>query len=258
VHVLVTRDFGGQRLRSTVVRVGAAGRRASSLLAGYRAAPGRFSLFIDGVRAAGDPASAIVREGETLWLDLQPAAAARVAAVVGSYPQPFASGVGGKRLPVRLECAGGATGACTVAAARLRAAGVLVARGAPGAGGAPFTLRVLVGSWRELRGSPDAAELEGGAEASGVYAIPSSDGRALTTLTATGTPARRLTGDVGLLAALAPSESAPVWVLTGTDAAGVRLAASALAESTLQGRYALVLLHTGAVALPDRTPVPAR
>jgi len=42
-----------------------------------------------------------------------------VPAVVGSYPEPFLHGTGGKRLPTTIECASDVTAACTVVQAEL-------------------------------------------------------------------------------------------------------------------------------------------
>jgi hypothetical protein len=61
---------------------------------------------------------------------------------------------------------------------------------------------------------------------------------------------RALTGDAGLLAATRHEQEAPVWVVTGTDEAGVKLAASALGSSRLGHRFAVAVLPGQTLALP--------
>ena len=69
------------------------------------------------------------------------------AAVVGAFPEPFLNGIEGKRLPVRVECATVSGNACSTVTAALRELAVPAAIAAIGSGGAPETLRVMVGPW---------------------------------------------------------------------------------------------------------------
>jgi hypothetical protein len=89
-----------------------------------------------------------------------------------------------------------------------------------------------------------------------VYARVTDSGRAIALLDARGATVRTLTGTAGLLAATrSSSEADPEWLITGTDPAGVALAARALDEAALHDRFAIALTATGAV-LPLPIPTP--
>ena len=110
---------------------------------------------------------------------------------------------------------------------------------------------MLVGPWTALRLDPAANALEHGPRASGVYARMAPDGRTIAVLDArTGAwPGRSAPA-----AASWPPPSAPttgrLWVVTGTDAAGVASAARAFEEGTLDHRFALAVSRDLPVALP--------
>jgi len=74
-----------------------------------------------------------------------------VPAVVGSFPEPFLHGIGGKRLPTVVECAPGAASACARVSAALKAVGVPVASQLLGTGSGTDSLGVVVGTWSEVR-----------------------------------------------------------------------------------------------------------
>jgi hypothetical protein len=64
-----------------------------------------------------------------------------------------------------------------------------------------------------------------------------------------------LVAGAGLIAATASGEDAPVWVVTGTDGAGVERAAQAFDAQVLRDRFAVALSPTdGALTVP----LPAR
>ncbi len=92
--------------------------------------------------------------------------------------------------------------------------------------------------------------LEDGPQASGVFARPRSDGRTIELLDDRGRLARTLGAGGGLVAATAQGEDMPVWVVTGTDDAGVGAAAETFAERALRGRFAVAAAPSGALALP--------
>jgi len=148
-----------------------------------------------------------------------------------------------------VECSS-VSAACRRVTTILRGFGVPAAIAAVGSGGAPETLRVMVGPWDRLDGDVEAASIARGPRASGVYARFSPDGRELTLLDQLGRPAQRLLGGAGLIAATKGAKEAPVWVVTGTDGAGVELAARAFDRTTLSDRFAVALTPGGAVALP--------
>lgn len=273
ITLTVTRDFGAQAVRSPspprvrgqetvmslLMRNATVSTRygggfvqsidgSSGGSAGGR--PSDWFYYINGVEAPQGAAATNVHPGDHIWWDLHDwSQTDSVPAVVGSYPEPFLNGIGGKRLPVRIECAVISSAPCQTVSSRLRTLGVPAALAGIGPGDEPETLRVLVGPWSALRGDPAAHQIELGPRSSGVYARFAAGGGALMLLSEQGTVARTLTAGAGLLAATRYGEEAPTWVITGTDAAGVGAAAHALAPSTLARRFALALAP-GGVALP--------
>jgi hypothetical protein len=280
VRLQITRDFGAQTLRSLSAPSAHGQETVMSLL--LRNAPvttrygggfvqsidGRsggheggdprdWFYYVNGVQAPKGAAETNVHPGDRIWWDLHDwSQTEEVPAVVGSFPEPFLNGIAGHRPPVRLECAAPEERPCRTVAARLRAAGVTSALAALGPGGeAPETLRLLVGTWRQLRSDPGAQLLERGPGASGVYARVLAGGSALALLDARGQVTRTLTGSAGLLAATRYTGEDPEWLITGTDAAGLQLAAGALQEATLRDRFAVAVAPGGEV-LPLPKPGP--
>jgi pyruvate/2-oxoacid:ferredoxin oxidoreductase beta subunit len=66
-----------------------------------------------------------------------------------------------------------------------------------------------------------------------------------------GQAGRQLAAGTGLVAATRHAEDAPVWVVTGTDAAGVDLAARSLQATVLRNHFAVALTAVAAVPLPE-------
>lgn len=274
VELLVTHEFGSSVLHRTGGLKASAGETVLSLLmrndpvnladqghivqgidgvSGSQEAgrPVDWFYYVNGVEAPKGATATSVHPGDQVWWDLHDwSQAAKIPAVVGSFPEPFLNGIEGKRLPVRVECAAASTAACRTVTARLRAYDVPAAIAAIGSGGAPATLRVMVGPWAHLAGDLEAQSIARGPRASGVYARFSADGQALTLLDQDGRPAQTLLAGTGLIAATRLAEEAPVWVITGTDGAGVERAAHALNQATLASRFAVALAPSGAIALP--------
>jgi hypothetical protein len=274
VQLVVTRDFGAHVLRRADAPNVRGQETAMSLLMRNDAVTTRYDggfvqgidglsggeeggqptdwfYYVNGVEARKGAAATNVGPGDHIWWDRHAwSETDNIPAVVGSFPEPFLNGIGGKRLPVRVECAVVAGYSCRTVTARLRALAVPAAIAALGTGGAPETLRVMVAPWTAVRGDPTAQAIERGPRASGVYARFAANGRALALLDQKGRPVQTLAGGAGLIAATRHAEDAPIWVVTGTDAAGVNLAARAFEQATLQGRFAVALTSTGALAVP--------
>ncbi len=275
VQLTVTSDFGARPLsRSSAPHVAGA-ETAMSLLLRNDTVTTRFGggfvesidglsggqeggqpvdwfYYVNGVEAPKGAAATNVNPGDHIWWDRHDwSQTDDVPAVVGSFPEPFLNGIGGKRLPVRVECADVGGYACSTVTARLRSLGVPAAIAAIGSGGEPQTLRVMVGTWGQVEGDLQAREIERGPRASGVYARFSAGGQTLTLLDQDGRATRTLGGGAGLIAATRHAEDAPVWVVTGTDAAGVKLAAGAFDRSALEDRFAAALLPTGSLGVPQ-------
>jgi Domain of unknown function (DUF4430) len=209
-------------------------------------------FYVNGIESSRGAADVKVHDGDRVWWDRHDwGTAERVPAVVGSFPEPFLHGSGGRRLPVRVECAPAESSACVNVAKRLVSLGVPAARGGLGTSAAQKTLRVLVGTWTALRLDPVAHLLERGPAASGVFARPSSDGREISVLDPRGRVKRVLHTGTGLVAATRFEDAQATWIVSGTDAAGLASAVRALDESALTGHFALAVADDVGVALPE-------
>lgn len=273
--VLVTRDFGAIELgRESAERVPAGetvmrllqrrfdvetrfgGGFVSSIdgLAGGRSGTRSVDWFyyVNGIEAEEGAAARKVSDGDRIWWDHHDwSAVMRVPAVVGAFPEPFVSGIGGKRLPVRIDCGDGAEAVCEEVSERLIDAGVTaVSQASSGAGAGLETLRLLVGTWPEIRADRAALQLEQGPESSGVFARPSEDGRRIELLDQHGEVVRTLEEAGGLVAATRYEQQQPTWVVTGTDAAGLAAAAAAVEEQILDRRFAVAVEDGRSVPLP--------
>ena len=212
--------------------------------------------YVNGIEAPKGAADTVVHAGDRIWWDLHDWSQTEVVpAVVGSFPEPFLHGTEGKRLPVRVECAEVQGSACRTATTRLRALDVPAAISTVVPGDAPDTLRVLVGPWSAVANDPAAQNIARGPGASGVYVHISANGGSFSLLDANGHTARTLTAGAGLIAATRYSEGGPVWVITGTDAAGVTAAANGFDQATLRNRFAVAFVGPGmALAVPQPSP----
>jgi hypothetical protein len=206
-------------------------------------------LYINGSAVALGPAASSLHSGDQIWWDLHPAAAA-THSIVGSFPEPFVHGIGGKRLPTTLECASDVGQACRQVTAALEAIGVPVAVQAPGTGSGTDSLAVAVGTWADLRGEIVAELLQKGPSASGVFARFTRSGRSLELLNAQGAAVQRVTTGGGLVAAIGQGSTPPTWLVTGTDPAGVTSAAGALTPNRLHDRFALAISAGADTPLP--------
>jgi len=242
----VTTRFGGGFVQS--IDGVAGGRREGRPLDWF--------YYVNGVEASEGAAAVRLHAGDRIWWDRHDwGAAMRVPAVVGSFPEPFLHGIGGRRLPVRIECADPAEPACDAVFQALAAQDVPAAKGGLRTAQSPETLRIVVGPWGAARGETALRQIESGPARSGVYARPSADGRRIRLLDATGRVTRTLGPGAGLVVAAREGDDPPVWAVTGTDAAGVRAAAGAFRAQTLQNRFAVAVAGGRAVGLPE---APAR
>jgi Domain of unknown function (DUF4430) len=208
--------------------------------------------YVNGVQARVGAASTAVHRGDRIWWDLHDWSATNsVPAVVGSFPEPFAHGEGGRRLPTTLECASDASAACKRVAAQLKAVGVPVAAQLLGTGAGTDSLAVLVGTWSDLHGTIAADLIAHGPSASGVYArFAGPGGNSLELLDPRARVLRRLGSGAGLIAATGQGSAAPTWLVTGTDAGGVAGAAAALTPGRLHDHFALAVQRGAELPVP--------
>jgi hypothetical protein len=273
VSVNVTRDFGSAAIGTVVqksvpgdetvmqllrrsFKVVAAGRgRLVESIDGHSSGAGAYgwSYYVNGILPAKRAAATGVHPGDKVWWDLHDTTAAdQIPAVVGSYPEPFTTGLGGRRFPTVLQCGAGLTRACNIVAASLHRAGVKVADQFLGGGSGSDSLAILVGTWKQLHGVIAADLIAAGPSHSGVYAqFVGADGKALELDNAQGDVVRTLRAGGGLIAATEqPSLNEPTWLVTGTDVAGVEAAAAALTPARLHDHFALAVEGSQDLPLP--------
>lgn len=207
--------------------------------------------YVNGVEATKGAAATDVHAGDHIWWDRHDWSQSEgVPAVVGSYPEPFLNGYGGRRYPVRISCQSLASRACHVVTDRLRRLGVPAAIAAIGGGTEPEVLQVLVGTWPSVTIDQGTQSIQYGPRKSGVYARFAPDGSSITLLDPRGHAVRTLYAGAGLIAATRQAEAAPTWVVTGTDEAGLDRAAEAFDEETLLNHFAVAVSASGSVPLP--------
>jgi hypothetical protein len=271
----VTRDFGQELLYAARRERVAEGDTAMRLLQSQRRVEtrygGGFVQSIDGLGGRGPTGNedwfyfvnglegrvgAVERQlhpGDIVQWDFRRwDGAMSVPAIVGAFPEPMRSGVEGKRLPVRLECAEEGSRACELARTGLTAAGVNASLASFGETGGGEVLRVLVGPWPRLRHGAAAAKLAEGPRASGVFARFAAGGTRLELLDPGGHPATTARTGTGLVAATVAAEGQQVWFVTGLDAPAVERAAGALDRGKLRDRYAVAVQPDRVVTLPVR------
>jgi len=274
VQLTVTRDFGETIInRSGALKVKGQETVMSLLMRNYTVAtrygggfvqsidgvsgqPGATPLdwfyYVNGVQAGLGAAASDVHPGDHIWWDRHDWSQTEdIPAVVGSFPEPFLNGIGGKRYPVRVECSKVGAYACNTVSGRLAAAGVPAAIAGLGSGAEPLTLRVIVGPWSQIGGDLGAQGIQRGPRASGVYATFSPDASTLTPLDQDGRRLPALGAGTGLIAATRNGEDAPVWVITGTDGHGVELAARDFSQPDLEDHFAVALVPGRVLALPE-------
>ena len=272
----VTRDFGRDQLRrSTAPRVAGSetvmrllGRNAKittrygggfvqsidGLTGGERdGRPVDWFFYVNGVESRAGAAAVKLKPGDRVWWDNHDWSETQtIPAVVGSFPEPFVHGLGGRRLPVRVECQDPRGDACSVVSQRLAKLGVPVARGGIRAARVERTLRLVVAPLSAIGEDPSLSVLRGGPRTSGVYVRTARDGRSFTTLDPAGQAVVRHGAGDGLIAAVrSGGDEEPVWAVTGVDTAGVERAAQAFGEAALRNRFAVLVTPAGARGLPE-------
>ena len=212
--------------------------------------------YVNGIESSVGAAQRKVSPGDEIWWDRHIwQAAQRVPAVVGSFPEPFLAGEGGRRIPVKIVCQQGVARACDEVEQRLGDAGAKgVARSTVEQGPGQEVLRVIVGRWADVRRDPVARTLESGPAASGVYARIDAQGTQMVLLDELGQPVRTLGPGAGLVAATAQQGQEPTWLVTGTDAVGVDAAVAALQEDRLKDHFALAVAAGHDIPLPTAEP----
>jgi hypothetical protein len=211
--------------------------------------------YVNGVQAPKGAAETKLHSGDHVWWDRHDwTAAESIAAVVGSFPEPFTSGIGGKHLPLRIECTAGERTACAAVQSTFAKIGLAAFEGCLLCSEFNDTLRVVVGPWSALAADPTAQLLAKAPAASGVYARFADGGARLELLNESGRVVRTLGAGAGLIAATARGNAPPSWYVTGTDRAGVAEALLAFNAGTLDEHFAVAVAGDAAIPLPDGAP----
>lgn len=215
--------------------------------------------YVNGEEAAKGAADTVVSSGDRIWWDLHDwSQSEHIPAVVGSFPAPFSTGLGGKRLPVSIECATPQSGPCKSVSHRFTSLGIIAgfaALGTVGEVNEEDTLKVLVGTWSQLARIEAAQTIAKGPATGGVYVRILRGGSEFALLNKDGVVAQTLGAGTGMIAATRYQDSSPVWLVTGTDQAGVQRAAAAFDSATLDGHFAIAIAPQGStgrvIGLPD-------
>jgi hypothetical protein len=103
IALTVTRDFGATSVVELKHERIPAPPGLARIFERYGQPRERASLFVNGIATDKPAARITLHGGDRVWLDQHDGAVTKIPAVVGSFPEPFLHGVGGKRLPVRVE-----------------------------------------------------------------------------------------------------------------------------------------------------------
>jgi hypothetical protein len=208
--------------------------------------------YVNGVEAQKGAAATRLHTGDHVWWDRHDwRAAESVPAVVGSFPEPFVDGYGGKRLPLRIECTERSHTTCNEVQSAFAGYDLVASEGCLLCSQYNESLRVVVGPFDTLAADPAAGLLAKGPAASGVYARFEDGGSRLALLDAGGGVVRTAGAGAGLIAATRFMGQPPVWYVTGTDTAGVAAAVEAFNADTLDAHFAVAVIDGAAIPLPE-------
>jgi Domain of unknown function (DUF4430) len=211
--------------------------------------------YVNGVQAGKGAADTKLHTGDHVWWDRHDwSATETIPAVVGSFPEPFVDGYGGKHLPLRIECTQPSAKSCSAVENEFASINLLASLGGLGLSEYNESLRVLVGPYATLTTDPAADQLAQAVSTSGVYARFEDHGRRLALLNPSGRVVQTAGPGAGLVAATRFRGQPPVWFVTGTDDAGVAAAVQAFNAQTLDDHFAVAVVDDAAIPLPDSAP----
>ena len=271
--VVITGNFGNQPYGSAVEKQVPGAETAMSLLERHFKVSTRYGggfvesiaghsgsssdrdwfYYVNGIEAPKGAAATTVHAGDRIWWDLHDwTAADSVPAVVGSYPEPFTSGSGGRKFPTLLNCASGVQTACDDVGTALHKYGVKAADQVLGTGSGSDSLAVVVGTWNEVKNVIAAQLIAAGPRDSGGYAhFVGPSGQALELDDPKGDVVRTLHGSAGLIAATGEASlGQPTWFVTGTDSAAVMAAAKAFTAAKLERHFAVAVDGSSVIPVP--------
>lgn len=216
-----------------------------------------WASFVNGIETDPFPSEYKLYPGDLVQWDLRDwYITLDVRATVGAFPEFFTRGFNGELMPVWVRCEDKASTPCRHVKETLRAAGVKLGgkrrptKRSDDENPFAYVSRVLVGKWSHWRDRPWPDRITRGPRYSGIFARFSPDSDELRLLDWNAHFSRAETGDVGLVAAMRPTEQDFMWMVTGTTDKGVMAAARALDRNRLRDAYALAVLPDGDEKLP--------
>ena len=271
VALLVTRGFGAQTLilnpapkidgADTVMRMLERNAHVTTAFGGgfvqsigplWGGGGSAWFYYVNGVQAGKGATETRLHPGDHVWWDYHDwSQTDNVPAVVGSFPEPFTDGYGGKRLPLRIECSQTGAKACSAVEGVFAGMKMVASLGCLLCSPENASLRVVVGPFATLTSDPAADQLTGPPARSGVYARFTQHGSRLELLGVDGHVVTTAGAGAGLIAATRFRGQPPVWYVTGTDAAGVSAAVQAFNAQTLDDHFAVAVVADAAIPLPD-------
>jgi hypothetical protein len=272
VELRVTRDFGQKELAPAVqrdkvrdsdtvmrllqsshqvaTRYGGAFVQSIDGLTGNKSAEHDWFFYVNGSESSKGAADYKLSLSDVVQWDYHRwSATMHIPAIVGAFPQPFQGGQSGRRLPTRVECADVNAKACNDVVSALDAHDVVATQAVLGSSTGEKSLRVVVAPWKLASDTITGRELQRGPADSGVFAHFTSSGE-LSLLDGNGKVARDTPPGSGLVAAMSQEGGGVVWLVTGTDDAGVERAAKALDPEVLRNAFAVAATPAGPVKLP--------
>jgi hypothetical protein len=270
VELRVTRDFGQHDQRSdakkgeiresdtvmrflqsthkVTTRFGGGFVQSIDGLTGNQSAEDDWFYYVNGSEASKGAADYKLAAGDVVQWDYHDwHATQHVPAIVGAFPQPFAHGLTGKRLPTRLECEDDQSMACELVGDKLAKYGVNATNAAIGSPVSDKSLRVIVAKFSVARQVLAAKALTTGPATTGVYAKFDAAGTTLSLLDPAGHVARAAPPGTGLIAATQQAAQPVTWLVTGVDDAGVQLAAGSIDAAALRNAFAVAVMRGGGV-----------
>ncbi|MDK2856051.1 MAG: hypothetical protein PWQ41_847 [Bacillota bacterium] len=211
--------------------------------------------WVNGILAGVGAGEFPARPGDVIWWDFHSwNRTAFLPAVVGAYPEPFVRGYTGKAPAARIVYSPQAAKEARAVAEALSAAGAPAPELVP-YGNASLVKRaaptLLVATWPEVGGDKDLAGLLKNWRRTGLYFR--FDGGELCALRADGSEGGRYGPGAGVIAATGsgPGDADPLWLVLGTDAAGLNRAVA-----LITGRPGELARRVGVVVGPNGAVVP--
>ncbi|HEX3010888.1 MAG TPA: DUF4430 domain-containing protein [Syntrophomonadaceae bacterium] len=281
VTLMITRDFGKQVLfkkevtigsKSTVIDVlknniavttGYGGSYVKSIKgleshsAGISGHRWDWFYYINGICADTGAGDYVLRPGEAVWWDYHEWSSTGFvnSAVIGSYPEPFTSGYRGKvAAAVIMSSRENAPTAANLEKA-LKTRGV-VSVSITGLSNDLLQKRpgpaILIGTWNELKDLEYMDKLNSNYRKTGLGAHLTENSIEL--LDSSGSPSRTLNGSAGIITAISTGlgDANPLWVIAGTDQAGLQEAADILTSrpGNILGMYSAAVYAGEIIRLP--------